>query len=241
MLQDRVVVLSGAAGSLGPAVARAFLAASAKLVIAGRTLDRLAALADELGGPSGRVFPTAVDLGDPTATQAWVKTLIDRFGRIDVVVHMVGGYRGGKILAETPTEDWEFLEASLVRTTLNLVRSVSRALASASWGRFIAVTSPRALAPTSKGAVYAAAKSASDALVLALADELKGTGATANLIAVESIDAGSGAAVSTPAGPPKAYGKTTTAEQIAAAMLYLCSDEAAIINGVRLPLIGRGL
>lgn len=238
MLQDKVVVLSGAAGSLGPAVARAFLAASAKLVIAGRSLDKLGALAAELGGPAGRVTPMAVDLGDETATRTWVRALIDRFGRIDVVVHMVGGYRGGKVLAETPMEDWEFLDASLVRTTLNLVRAVSKPLASGSWGRFIAVTSPRALAPTSKGAVYAAAKSASDALVLALADELRGTGATANLVAVESIEAGSGP---TAGGPAKAYGKTTTAEQIAAAMLYLCSDEAAIINGVRLPLIGRGI
>jgi len=242
VLRDKVVVLSGAAGLLGPAVARAFLAASARVVIAGRTLDRLNALKADLGGPPDRVTPTAIDLGDEKATRAWVTALIDRFGRIDVVVHMVGGYRGGKALAEAPTEDWDFLHDSLVRTTVNLVRAVSRPLAAGAWGRFIAVTSPRALAPASKGAMYAAAKSASDALVLALADELRGTGSTANLIVVDSIEAGSGSTGGGPAtGPARPFGRTTSAEQIAAAMLYLCSDEAGTVNGVRLPLIGRGL
>ena len=85
------------------------------------------------------------------------------------------------------------------------------------------------------------AKSATDALVRALADEVKGSGTTANLIEVDSIDAPE-ARGSEARGPDakKAYGKTTPAEEIAAAMLYLCSDEAATINGARLPLTGRG-
>jgi NAD(P)-dependent dehydrogenase (short-subunit alcohol dehydrogenase family) len=79
-------------------------------------------------------------------------------------------------------------------------------------------------------------KAASDALVLALADELRGTGATANLIEVDSIDSPE----TRDAQQKKAYGKSTPAEEIAAAMVFLCTDEAATINGARLPLTGRG-
>jgi NAD(P)-dependent dehydrogenase (short-subunit alcohol dehydrogenase family) len=78
------------------------------------------------------------------------------------------------------------------------------------------------------------AKAASDALILALADEVRGTGVTANLIVVDSIDTPEARG----AAPKK--GRSTPAEEIAAALLYLCSDEAAAINGARLPLTGRG-
>jgi len=73
-------------------------------------------------------------------------------------------------------------------------------------------------------------------LVLAMADEFKGTGATANAIVVNSIVTPEMRA----AEPDKDYSKSTSAEEIAAAMLYLCSDEAGVINGARLPLTGRG-
>jgi NADP-dependent 3-hydroxy acid dehydrogenase YdfG len=218
MLKDKVVVLCGAAGSLGPSVAAAFLKESARLVLVGRDRDRLMALRSQLATPD-RVSVVSVDLGDEPATRASVHSI----GHIDVVLHMVGGYRGGTALAEAPLEDWEFLQASLVRTTFNVVRAVAGQLKANGWGRFVAVSSPRAQAPTSKGALYAAAKAASDALVLALADDFRGKGATANLLLVESI------------------GKGTPPDQIAAAMVFLCSDEASSINGVRIPLTGRGL
>jgi NAD(P)-dependent dehydrogenase (short-subunit alcohol dehydrogenase family) len=79
------------------------------------------------------------------------------------------------------------------------------------------------------------AKAATDALVLALADDLRGTGSTANLIVVDSIDFPEARGKE----PKKPYGKSTPAEEIAAAMIFLCSDQAATINGAHVPLIGR--
>ncbi|MGA2613529.1 MAG: SDR family oxidoreductase [Spirochaetia bacterium] len=239
MLKDKVVAISGAAGGLGPAVAGAFHAAGAALALAGRDDQKLIRLLDSLGAPREKRMATAVDLTDQAAALAWADTVVRTFGRVDIVVHLVGGYRGGTAIAEIVASDWDFLHAMLVRTTLNVVKAFAGPLASGGWGRFLAVTSPRALTPTGKNALYAAAKSASDALVLALASELAGSGATANLIMVDSIDteAQPGARG---AASKKAYGKSTPAAEIAASMLFLCSDEAATINGVRLPLIGRG-
>jgi len=182
------------------------------------------------------VYPAAVDLTDENAARGWADGIVGKLGRVDIVVHLVGGFRGGSPVGQIATADWEFLHDGLVRTTLNVVRAFVGPLTSHGWGRFLAVTSPKAQAPTGKNALYAMAKAASDALVLALASELAGSGATANLVMVDSI----GVPGAEAGAVKKPYGKATPAWEIAAAMLYLCSDEASTINGVRLPLIGRG-
>jgi NAD(P)-dependent dehydrogenase (short-subunit alcohol dehydrogenase family) len=228
MANAKVVAISGAAGGLGPTVVRAFFDAGASLALAGRSEEKLVQLLDSLGLPADRRLATGVDLGNAAAAQAWADAVKGKFGRVDAVLHLVGGYKGGASLAEVSLSDWDELEGMLVGTTLCVVRAFAGMLKSGG-GRFIGVTSPKAQAPTAKSALYSMAKAASDALVLALADELRGTGSTANLVVVDSIGV-----------PGTPYGKSTPAEEIAAAMLYLCSDAAATINGVRLPLTGRG-
>src|SRR5208337_4805750 len=142
-----------------------------------------------------------------------------KFGRVDIVLHLVGGYKGGTSVEEIDPADWSSLSDMLVRTTLNVARAFAGPLKTGGWGRFIGVTSPKAQTPIARTALYSMGKAASDVLVLALADELRGTGSTANLIVVDSID--------TPetrdSQQKKAYGKSTPAEEIAAAMLFLCA------------------
>jgi len=231
-MNDRIVAIAGAAGGLGPTVTRAFSQAGAVLALAGRDRAKLEALQGSLPGAAARI--TAVDLGDPDAARSWAGELVRVFGRVDVVLQLVGGYAGGSSLSELALGDWERMQGMLVKTTLCVVRAFAGPLA-ASKGRFVAVTSPKAQAPTARSAVYAMSKAASDALVLALADELRGTGATANLIVVDAIDAPE----ARDAGGAKPPARSTPAEQIAAAMLYLCSPTAAGINGARLPLTGK--
>lgn len=234
-MKEMVVAISGAAGGLGPTVVRAFFGVGALLALAGRDKVKLEGLADSLRAQPARCLISPVDLGDPASARGWADEVAGRFGRIDAMIHLVGGYAsGGPTLAELSLDDWGSLETKLVRTTFCVVRAFAAPLA-ASKGRFIGVTSPKTQAPTAKSAVYAMGKAATDTLVLALADELRGTGATANLIVVDSIDSpesrGAAGAKPTP--------RSTPAEQIAAAMLYLCSSEAAGINGAKLPLNSR--
>jgi NAD(P)-dependent dehydrogenase (short-subunit alcohol dehydrogenase family) len=237
MLKDTIVAISGAAGGLGPTVARLFAGSGATLAVAGRNAESLEGMLDGMAVPAARRMATAVDLTDAAAAQGWAEKVIAAFGRIDVVLHLVGGYRGGSAIPDILPADWDFLHDMILRTTLNVARAFAAPLKAGGRGRFIGVTSPKAVSPSAKSALYAAAKAGSDAIVLALADELKGSGATANLIVVDSID--------TPETrgkePRKPYGKSTPAEEIASAMLYLCSVEAAAVNGTRLPLIGRGI
>jgi NAD(P)-dependent dehydrogenase (short-subunit alcohol dehydrogenase family) len=231
MRTDAVVAISGAAGGLGPTAARAFFEAGARLAVCGRRKESLMELLDSIGVPEDRRLATAADLSDPEAARGWARAVRERFGGVDVVLHLVGGYKGGTSISEIPPADWDFLRAAVVETTLNVVRAFAADLKAGGRGRFISVTSPKVQSPTAKAAVYAMAKAASDAVVMALADELRGSGATANLISVNSI------------GEPAdraGYGKSTPPAEIAASMLYLCSDAAASMNGARLSLTGRG-
>jgi NAD(P)-dependent dehydrogenase (short-subunit alcohol dehydrogenase family) len=233
-LTDKVVAIAGAAGGLGPTVARVFAEAGARLAVAGRREAELDQLLDSLGLPEARRLSSAVDLTDDASTGDWAAQIIGKFGRVDVLLHLVGGYKGGTSIAEVSPADWDFIHKLLIKTTLNVARAFVTPLKRNGWGRFITVTSPRAQAPTSRTAIYAMGKAAADALVLALADEFEGSGATANAIAVNSIVTPEMRA----ANPDKDYSKSTPAEDIAAKMLYLCSDEAGSINGQRIPLIG---
>jgi NAD(P)-dependent dehydrogenase (short-subunit alcohol dehydrogenase family) len=234
-LTDKVAAIAGAAGGLGPTVARAFADAGARLAVAGRTLLDLDALLDDLKLPDERRLSSAVDLTDDAAVKAWADQIVSKFGGVDVLLHLVGGYRGGTSIADIPNADWEFTHNLLIKTPLNSARAFVNPLKKSEAGRFITVTSPRGASPTATTAIYSMAKAAGDALVMALADEFKGSPATANMIVVNSIV--------TPQmrreQPDKDYSKHTSAEEIAAAMLYLCSPEAAPINGARLALNGR--
>lgn len=234
-MPNRIVAISGAAGSLGPSVVRAFAAAGDTLAVAGRTREKLEQVLQAARVPEDRRLATAVDLGDPEAARSWAEAVRQRFGRVDVVLHLVGGYKAGGKLSELSVSDWKILHDMLFLTTLGVVRAFAGPLRDSGRGRFVGVSSPRAQAPTARSALYAAAKAASDALVLALADELKGTGSTANLVVVDSIDSPE----ARPGAQRKDARKATPAEQIAAAMLYFCSEEAASVNGTRLSLTGR--
>jgi NAD(P)-dependent dehydrogenase (short-subunit alcohol dehydrogenase family) len=231
-LEGRVIAIAGAGGNLGPTVVRRLAPTGAQLALAGRHRAPL----DELATENEVEADTAeVDLLDPASAAAWASGVAERLGRIEALVHLVGGWRGGQPIEEAPLEDWHALNDLLVRTTQHATQAFARHLMDSGRGRFAIVSSGQAQAPTSKNAVYAAAKAAQEAWTLALADRFRGTGATANIVVVGSI--------LTPemrqASPDKDFSTFTPAEEIAEAIAYLCSDAAASMNGQRLTLRGR--
>jgi NAD(P)-dependent dehydrogenase (short-subunit alcohol dehydrogenase family) len=231
-LADRIVAIAGATGSLGPTVVRRLAPEVERLCICGREPARLGALAEEA---PGAVDADVVDLLDRDAARAWADGLAARHGRVDGLVHMVGGWRGGMPIEESPPEDWDWLQDLLARTVRNATQAFAPHLLASGRGRFVLVSTGQAQAPTHRNAAYAAAKAAAEAWTLALADRFKGTGATANVVVV-------GGAIVTPAmreeSPGKDFSGNTPAEEIAEAIAYLCSDAAASVNGQRLVLRG---
>jgi NAD(P)-dependent dehydrogenase (short-subunit alcohol dehydrogenase family) len=231
-LDGRVYAIAGIGGGLGPLVAGRLAAAGA--TIAGA--DRERALVDEAGGglglPAERWDGRAVDLLDEGAARAWCAGLVERFGRVDGLLHLVGGWRGGQPLHEAPLSDWELLHDLLIRTVQHTTRAFHDALLAAESGRFVLVSAKQAQAPSSSSAAYAAAKAAAEAWALALADGFAGTAATANIVVVDAILTQR----MREENPDGDFSSFTPAEHIAEAVAFLCCPAAAEMNGQRLPL-----
>jgi NAD(P)-dependent dehydrogenase (short-subunit alcohol dehydrogenase family) len=231
-LDGRVLAVAGGAGNLGPTVVKRLADDGARACVCGRDRDGLDALAAELDTP---IETDVVDLLDAAATKAWAADLASRHdGRVDGLVHLVGGWRGGTPIEEAPLEDWDALSVLLVRTLQHATQAFAPALMQGGRGRFVLVSTGQAQAPTHPNAAYAAAKAASETWALALADRFKGTGATANIVVVGAIVTPQMRAES----PDKEFSTFTPAEEIAEAIAYLSSDSAASMNGQRVTLRG---
>jgi NAD(P)-dependent dehydrogenase (short-subunit alcohol dehydrogenase family) len=233
-LEGRVFAIAGIGGGLGPVVAARLAAAGATVAGVDRSEERVAEIGDGLDLPAERWDGRAVDLLDQGATGAWCAALLERFGRVDGLLHLVGGWRGGQPLHEAPLADWDLLHGLLIRTVQHTSRAFHDSLAAAEHGRFVLVSAKQAQAPSDGSASYAAAKAAAEAWTLALADGFAGGSATANIIVVEAILT----AQMREANPGGDFAAFTPAEHIAEAIAFLCSDAADEMNGRRLPLHG---
>lgn len=222
-MHDLVVVITGATGALGQTVAQAFADRGARLALLDRDPARLDSLTRRLAQPPEHLLPLTADLRDGRAVQAAADRVAAAFGRVDVLLHLVGGWTGGKSLAESDPADLEAMLGQHAWTTFHVAQAFSPHLKAGGRGRVIVVSSPQADSPSAGMGLYAAGKAAQQALVRALGQELKESGATANIIQVRAIDVEGG-------------GQGTSPSEILAAILYLCSGEAAKLNGVVIPL-----
>jgi NAD(P)-dependent dehydrogenase (short-subunit alcohol dehydrogenase family) len=231
-LEGRVIAIAGAGGGLGPVVAARLAAEGAILAGTDRDQSKLDAVASDLGLAEDRWDGHAVDLLDEEAARQWCDALAERFGRVDGLLHLVGGWRGGKPLHESPSEDWDFLHDLLIGTVQNTTRAFHSQLVASDNGRFVLVSAKQAQQPSNDNAAYASAKAAAEAWTLAYADGFRETRATANIIVINAI--------LTPLmraeNPDKPFQTFTPAEDIADAIAFICSDEGESMNGQRLSL-----
>ena len=225
-MKDRVIVITGATGATGKATARAFAKQGASLALLGTDLSRLDSLARDLELSPHRALTCVADLQDGKAVDSCARVIGAKFGRIDALIHLVGGWAGGQTLVEADTDGFERLLGQHAWTTLHLIKAFVPYMKKNRWGRVLAISTPVAANPPANLGPYSAAKAAQEALLMSLAKELEGTGVTTNVILVESIDAGD-------------TGAGTTPDEIAALLQFLCSDEAAKINGARIPSYGE--
>ncbi|HZD57386.1 MAG TPA: SDR family oxidoreductase [Anaerolineales bacterium] len=233
-LNERVVVITGATGRLGRAVAHRLAETGARFALVSSSAEKLEVLQRELNLAEDRIISIAVDLSQPEAAQSVLDVVVARFGRADVLLHFVGGWIGGKPVAQIAIDDVSSMLQQHLWTTFYLARVFGPHLAANGWGRVIVVSSPSVATPPANGAPYSIGKSAQEALMLTLAEEYKGTGVTANVLRVRSIDVNH----ERDNRPSPKTASWTTPEEIAAAILYLCSVEAGMVNGARIPLYG---
>lgn len=235
-LTDQIVVVTGAAGNLGQAVARAFYRARTKLVLVDRRPDRLPQLFPELVGSSDHYLATSIDMLDAAAVEGMVKEALDRLGRIDVLANTVGGYRAGAKVHETSLETWDFMLNLNARTAFIVSRAVVPTMLEQKQGRIIHVAARAAFEGSSRHVAYSASKSAVVRLTESLSAELKRSGINVNCILPGTID--------TPQNrqdmPNAKTERWVQPEALADVFLFLASDAARAITGAAIPVYGKG-
>ncbi|MDH6228351.1 SDR family NAD(P)-dependent oxidoreductase [Streptomyces sp. MJP52] len=194
-LEGAVVAVAGAGGAAGRAALLRLAEAGAVVVASDNDPVRLAEAVDAARYAHGGATVTGepVDLLDLDAARAWAAETEKEYGRIDGMVHLVGGWRGSASFPQTDLADWELLEKLLVRTVQHTSLAFHDALVRSDRGRFVLISAAGAAKPTAGNAAYGAAKAAAEAWTLALADAFRkeggedGPAAAAAILVVKAL------------------------------------------------------
>jgi len=233
-IEQRTVVITGATGGLGKFVTRRLAELGARLVLVGTDANKLAELGNGLPQSFKDWLAVPVDLVQPGSAGKVFEAALARFGRVDVLLHFIGGWIGGKPVVQVQAEDIERMLEQHLWTTFYLAQAFVPPMRANGWGRLVIVSSPSVSTTPANRSPYTIGKSAQEALVLCLANELSGSHVTANVLRVKTIDVEH----ERDRQPVPANRSWTTPEEIVAALLYLCSDEGQAVNGAHIPLYG---
>ena len=228
--ENRTVMITGAAGHLGKAVAAAFAQRGARLVLVDRHAESLEAA---FGADAASALVPA-DLLDARQAQAALDTAVARFGRVDALCHVAGGFRMGEAVHETTDATWEFLFDVNARTLVNVARAVVPHMVKHGGGRIVAVGAHAALRGVAGMGAYCASKSALVRLVEAMSAELQEKHVNVNCVLPTIIDTPDNRAAMPDADPARWVAPQALAEAIA----FLASDAARAVHGAALPVSG---
>lgn len=230
-MADRVMIVTGAFGSLGRVVARA--AAARGLRVA--ALDQAASPPAELSGADGRIELLAgVDLTDPASAGKAVESVVSRLGRLDALLNIAGGFRWTPV-ADSDGAVWDLLFRLNVQTAVNASRAAIPHLIASGAGRIVSVGAAAAERSSVGMGPYAASKSGVHRLTESLAEELKGKGVTVNAVLPSIIDTPQNRADMPDADPAK----WVSPAELAEVMLFLASPEASAVTGALVRVPGR--
>ena len=225
------VLITGAAGQLGQAVASAFHRQGARLVLLDRDAD---ALRKAFGTVAGAVL-LDVDLLDRAAVSSRVAEAIARVGRIDALCHIAGGFRMGEQVHETSAENWDFLLGLNAGSLLGISAAVVPHLIERGGGRIVTIGAGAALEGVAGMGAYCASKSALIRLTEAMSAELKDHGINVNCVLPSIIDTPDNRA----AMPDAETSRWVKPAALADVIAFLTSDAARAIHGAAIPVSGR--
>ena len=227
-LEGKVTIVTGAKGGLGTYVTDSFLAAGAKVIGVSRSIQ-----ATDFGHPGFVAMPAELSTG--AAAQKLTDEIVARFGRVDALVHVMGGFAGGQSVAETDDATFEKMLDLNYRAAFFIARAVLPQMRQQGCGRILAVASRQAVEPAAMVGAYSASKAALVSLIRTIALENKDRCISANTVMPGTMD--------TPgnrAGDPKADGSQWVhPSQVAAILVHLASDAGAQITGAAIPIYGK--
>jgi NAD(P)-dependent dehydrogenase (short-subunit alcohol dehydrogenase family) len=224
-MQDKIVLITGAKGGLGTFVTRRFLAAGAKVVGTSRSITK-----EDF--PHDNFTPLSVDFTQSAAARDAVESVASRFGRLDVLAHVMGGFAGGQSVAETDDATWTQMRDLNLTSAFYLLRAAIPHLRKSGSGRIVAIGSLTAVEPHAGLGAYVTFKAALTTLVRTVALENQDAGLTANVILPGTMD--------TPANRksmPKAdFSKWVQPADVADLVLWIADERAGHITGAAIPI-----
>jgi NAD(P)-dependent dehydrogenase (short-subunit alcohol dehydrogenase family) len=229
--ENRTVMITGAAGNLGRAVADAFAGRGASLVLVDLKKE---ALEKGFAADDPRRLLAPTNLLDPAQVEATVEQAIARFGRIDVLANLAGGFRMGEPVHATSDANWNFLLDLNVRTMLHSVRAVVPRMLERGGGKIVNVGAYAAQRGAARMGAYVASKSAVIRLTETLALELREKNIHVNCVLPTILDTPENRADMPKADP----GRWVAPADLASVIVFLASDAARAIHGAALPVTG---
>jgi NAD(P)-dependent dehydrogenase (short-subunit alcohol dehydrogenase family) len=214
---------------LGTVVSQKFFEAGAKLVLVGSRPEPVQALAEAMG--ADRAFAVAANLAEAAEADRVVAETVARFGRVDILLNLAGGFAGGAPVVDSRADDLTHMLAINLHTTYNLSRAAARVMMAQNWGRIVNTGSRDALKGRANFSAYAISKAAVLRLTESMAAELQAYHITVNAILPGTIDTAANRR-STPNADVSTWVKPAV---IAEALLFLTQAETAI-NGAAIPL-----
>lgn len=229
-----VVLVTGAAGNLGRAVAKAFAATGARLALLDLSVEGLEHSAADLPtGSDVQTYPT--NLTDPLEVANSVEAIVTHFGKIDVLANIAGGFTMGPLIQDTEDRDWEFMFNLNLRSVFYTCREVLPHMLAAEGGRIINISARAAKEGKGRMGPYCASKAGVITLTEALAAENKYDNINVNCILPGTIDTPQNRA----AMPDANYSHWVTPEAIADVVLFLSSPAARSVTGAAIPVYGQ--
>lgn len=230
-MQDAVIIVTGAFGALGRVVARTLAARGARLALADAAPSAPEALRAEFGA---QLLLPGTDLTDRDATRAMVARVMARFGALDGVVNIAGGFRW-ETVADGDPATWDAMYSINLKTALNVCQACLPHLLQRPASRIVNIGAGAAAKAGAGMGAYAASKAGVLRLTEALAEENKDRGLTVNAVLPGIID--------TPANrkdmPQAEVARWVTPEAVADVVAFLLSDAARAITGAGIPVLGR--
>lgn len=227
-------MISGAAGNLGSTLAHRLAELGAHLGLLDRRPGRLQEVCGHLADDPKHLLLGTVDMTEPESVEVGFGQLIDKFGRLDVLINALGGYRAGTPLHQTSLDDWNFMFELNVRSTFLACKAAVPHMLKAGGGAIVNVAARPGLHGMANAAAYSAAKSAVIRLTESLSAEVKHQGINVNCVLPGTLDTPDNRAQQ----PEADHGRWVTTAAVSDVILFLASQSARAVHGAAVPAYG---
>jgi len=236
-VRDKIALITGATGALGRVTTSKFLEGGARVVSVYRADQNQVKLREFVGAMGSFLDEVKADVTNEAEVLAAIRSVAEKFGRIDILLNIVGAYVGGQNIVNTRERDWDLLMNTNLKSVFLCSKAVLPYMVKQNYGKIVSVAARSAVEKRwrVKSGAYAVSKGGVVILTETMAEEVKNYGINVNCVLPSTID--------TPANrramPNAGFSKWVNPEEIANVILFLASDASKAVSGAAVPVYGK--